>query len=96
MKIPNQIKVGPFSYKIELTDVVSEENPDLVGRVNHDIDKSIRIDNSLDTDRAQATLFHELIHCVDSFMLIGLKEKQIEQLGNGLFMVLNDNDLLGN
>lgn len=94
MEIPSQLKVGPFVYQVKQVEVVNKDRPELIGEVKHEAQKVILVDNSLDLDKKQSVFLHELIHCVDVFMRIGLEEKQVEQLEHGLYMVLKDNGLL--
>lgn len=94
MEIPSQVKIGPFVYQVKQVELVSKDRPELIGEVKHDVQQVILIDNSLNPDKKQSVFLHELIHCVDVLMRIGLEEKQVEQLENGLYMVLKDNDLL--
>ncbi|MCE5226660.1 MAG: hypothetical protein LLG05_12485 [Porphyromonadaceae bacterium] len=44
------------------------------------------------SDDAQGEAFiHEAIHHIDSKYSIGLKEKQVEKLGSGMYAFLRDN-----
>ncbi len=42
-------------------------------------------------EQQRATLCHEMLHGLDEMYSIGLKEKQIEKLGNALYMLIRDN-----
>lgn len=42
-------------------------------------------------NKKKATLCHEIIHGLDDMYCIGLKEKQVEKLGNALYMLILDN-----
>ena len=42
-------------------------------------------------NQQEATLCHEMLHGLDDTYSIGLKEKQVEKLGNALYMLILDN-----
>lgn len=94
MKIPSEVKVGPYTYKVSIVDIVDKNNPGYIGTVQHDYDKEIRLCNDLDRDKMESVFLHELIHCIDSIFRIGLTEDQVNQLEAGLYMVLKQNNFL--
>jgi len=94
MKIPEEVKIGPFTYKVRLVDIVNRERPELIGEVSHDTNKEIRLQKALDQDKLESVFFHELLHCMDVFMRLGLTEKQVERLEVAIYMVLKQNNLL--
>jgi predicted Zn-dependent protease with MMP-like domain len=94
MKIPETVKVGPFTYKVSLVDIVNRDRPELIGEVAHCINKEIRLQKDLDQDKMESVFIHELLHCVDVFMHLGLSEEQVERLEGAVYMVLKQNDLL--
>ena len=94
MKIPEEVKIGPFTYKVRLVDVVNRERPELIGEVSHDTNKEIRLQKALDQDKLESVFIHELLHCMDVFMRLGLTEEQIERLEGAVYMVLKQNNLL--
>lgn len=94
MKIPSEVKVGPFTYKVRLVDIVNRERPQLIGEVSHDTNKEIRLQKDLDQDRLESVFIHELLHCIDVFMRLGLTEEQVERLEGAVYMVLKQNNLL--
>jgi len=94
MKIPDEVKVGPFTYKVSLVDIVNREQPELIGEVNHSINKEIRLQKNLDQDKLESVFIHELLHCMDVFMRLGLSEEQVERLEGAIYMVLKQNNLL--
>jgi hypothetical protein len=55
---------------------------------------SIRIVEGLEASVYQATLLHEIVHCIDDYLDIGLSEDQVCGLAQGLFQVLEDNPSL--
>ena len=42
-------------------------------------------------EQQETTLCHEMLHGLDDMYSIGLKEKQVEKLGNALYMLILDN-----
>lgn len=94
MKIPEKVVVGSFTYKVSLVDIVNREHPELIGEVNHNTNKEIRLQKDLDQDKLESVFIHELLHCMDVFMRLGLSEEQIERLEGAVYMVLKQNNLL--
>ncbi len=94
MKIPSEVKVGPYTYKVRLVDIVNRERPELIGEVSHDTNKEIRLQKALDQDKLESVFIHELLHCIDVFMRLGLTEEQVERLEGAVYMVLKQNNLL--
>lgn len=94
MKIPEKVVVGPFTYKVSLVDIVNREHPELIGEVNHNTNKEIRLQKDLDQDKLESVFIHELLHCMDVFMRLGLSEEQTERLEGAVYMVLKQNNLL--
>jgi hypothetical protein len=94
VKIPETVKVGPFTYKVSLVDIVNRDRPEHIGEANHCINKEIRLRKDLDQDKLESVFIHELLHCVDVFMHLGLSEEQVERLEGAVYMALRQNDLL--
>ena len=94
MKIPEEVKIGPLTYKVRLVDIVNRERPELIGEVSHDTNKEIRLQKALDQDKLESVFIHELLHCMDVFMRLGLTEEQVERLEGAIYMVLKQNNLL--
>jgi len=94
MKIPDTVIVGPFTYRVILVDIVNLDKPDLIGEVCHDSNKEIRLQKDLDQDKLESVFIHELLHCMDVFMHLGLSEEQVERLEGAVYMVMKQNNLL--
>jgi len=94
MRIPSEVKVGPFTYKVSLVDIVDREQPELIGQVSHCIHKEIRLQKDLDQDKLESVFIHELLHCMDVLMHLGLTEEQVERLQGAVYLVLKQNNLL--
>ena len=77
------IKVGGITYKIEHKDL-----DDSMGKT--DFTKStICLDEKLNKDQEQATLIHEVIHCINN----QLSEDKVEFLAQALYQIIKDNNL---
>jgi len=84
------VQVGPFRYKL-----ITFIEPGLYhGSVRDMPNREIEVYVGSDKDTVWWGLLHELIHAVDDLFQIGLKEKQVKQLGSALLMVLKENNLL--
>ncbi len=67
-----------------------DEAGDLYGQI-HYLPEKIFLNADASEEQKKATLLHELIHALDEMYGIGLKEKQVEKLGNALYMLQKDN-----
>jgi hypothetical protein len=90
----SKIKIGYQNYDVIEVECVNKYEP-RKGEIDY-FSRQIRIDRDMTVEDKTETLLHEIIHGLDEFMGIGLKEEQVRKLGAGLAMVLGDNpDLLG-
>lgn len=90
MKIPESIKIGGKTYKVEITDKLVFGSADHSAEIMYS-DLIIRICPQAQA-KMQADLMHELVHGI--FDHLGYKdhdEKQIDELSNALYMVITDN-----
>ena len=62
MKIPEEVKIGPFTYKVRLVDIGNRERPELIGEVSHETNKEIRLQKALRT-RISWSLFSSMNYC---------------------------------
>lgn len=95
MRIPESVKIGPFTYTVEWVDDLTDDadrNRKLYGQCHYGQQK-IRLSKAVNPDSNTATFLHELMHAIDFVMQIGLKEKQVDRIATGLAMVLLDNNL---
>ncbi len=98
MKIPEKVKIGPYTYEVVL-DSNKLRDDDCFASCDC---RHLKI--FLDPDRPRARLeksfFHELIHAVEDIVSNGhedfgaLKEGQVMWLSDLLYMVLKDNGML--
>jgi peptide deformylase len=79
-------------YKLKFLEDSKFEDQDY-GLINFNtMEIQINIDKGL--DHQKDTLIHEMIHAIDSDLGIGLTERQVRQLGCGIFQVLKTNKKL--
>lgn len=95
MKIPKQIKIGAVKFDIiNLSD--NFEKSEVMGR-SWIKECKIKIDNKLNQDRQESIFFHELVHMIfdeGGYFDLSKDEKIVNCLGNGIYQVLKDNNLL--
>lgn len=90
MKIPGKIKVLYKEYTVEETVNLHDNGGDLYGQI-HYLPEKIFLNVDAREEQKKSTLLHELIHAMDEIYSIGLKEKQVEKLGNAFYMLQKDN-----
>ncbi len=95
MKIPKQIKVGGFTYKIERPEgsFVSDDGTALDGEHSFS-EKTIRVGTSGCEEYQGIVFLHEVCHAIIE-CYIGPEEhdeKFVEQFSKGLYQVLVDNE----
>lgn len=90
MLIPNKVKVLYKEYTVEEQVNLHDEKGDLYGRI-HYLPEKIFLNACASEEQKKATLIHEIVHGLDEMYDIDLKEKQVEKLGNALYMLIKDN-----
>ncbi len=94
IRIPSNIKVGSFTYKVvlgksKLNKVLQEEG--IYGRHSNQ-KKVIEIDSSLNKEQILCTFIHECIHAIDYTYLCDdkeqLSEASVRRLAVGIHQVL--------
>lgn len=91
MIIPESVSILYKDYAIGTENHMRDDNgAELYGKINY-LDQTITLSNASSLEQKKATLIHELIHGIDDMYSIGLKEKQVEKLGNGVYMLIRDN-----
>ena len=76
--------------RIEEKSNLHDAGGDLYGQI-HYLPEKILLNSESSQEQKQATLIHEIIHGLDEMYCIGLKEKQVEKLGNAFYMLVRDN-----
>lgn len=90
MRIPDKVKILYKDYGIEEQNNLHNNCGDLYGQI-HYLPEKILLNSESSQEQKQATLIHEIIHGLDEMYCIGLKEKQVEKLGNAFYMLVRDN-----
>ena len=90
MNIPKTVKILYKTYDVEEQENMHNIQGELYGQIQYLPEKIFLNTGSSDAQK-KATLLHECIHGLDDMYCIGLKEKQVEKLGNALFMLIRDN-----
>lgn len=90
MRIPDKVKILYKDYDIEEKNNLHDNGGDLYGQI-HYLPEKILLNSESSQEQKQATLIHEIIHGLDEMYCIGLKEKQVEKLGNAFYMLVRDN-----
>lgn len=90
MLIPEKVKILYKEYEIEQQKNIHNEGGDLYGQIQY-LSEKILLNADSSEEQKKATLIHEIIHALDDMYNIGLKEKDIEKLGNAVYMLIRDN-----
>lgn len=90
MRIPKKVKILYKNYIIEKQKNLHDENGDLYGQICY-LPERILLNEDSSEEQQRATLIHEMIHGMDEMFNIRLKERQVEKLGNALYMLIEDN-----
>ena len=90
MVIPEKVKILYKEYRVESESNIHNGANDLYGQINY-LDERISLLKESSLEQKKATLIHEVIHGLDEMYSIGLKEKQVEKLGNAFYMLIRDN-----
>lgn len=92
MKIPKKLKIGGIVYQVKIIDDLELDGED--GETNR-FRNDIRINKLLPQEQKEATLIHEIMHCLNSQIV---EEKLghlfLESLAQQFYQVLKDNNLL--
>ncbi len=96
MRIPKEIKIGPFTYQIKRPEVLyNEKGQELYGQISY-AEQVIRLSQVGSIERQESSLLHEIIHGVldQTGHADEVEEEIVETLGIGLYEVLKENGLL--
>ncbi len=86
MKLPHSLKIGAYTFKVIL---VKEWEGEHLGKCDYD-EETISIRASLSQTGKEQTLFHEILHAINS----ELDHALLESLSQQLYQVLKDNRML--
>ncbi|KKN21395.1 hypothetical protein LCGC14_0925800 [marine sediment metagenome] len=88
IKIPKQIQIGAHVYNIFYKPHLSKDSGNR-GQINHR-KQIIFIDSENPTSQQNATIFHEVIHFIDTVLALHLTEDDTDRISEGLLQVLSD------
>lgn len=96
MNIPNTIRISGHDIQVEMKEHVLDGNQEACSGMAYLLQDRIEVAlkwNGVEVseDARGETFIHEAIHHIDSKYYIGLKEKQVEKLGSGIYAFLRDN-----
>lgn len=87
-RLPSVLRIIGKQYKTALVDKVDDQDSD---GESDPVSQRIILAKSQTFEPARETTLHELVHAIDHQMGLGLKEKQVEGLGVGIFALMRDN-----
>lgn len=90
MEIPESVKILYKEYTVEEHENLHDEKGDLYGQI-HYLPERILLNEGAKKEQKKAVLLHEIVHALDEMYNIELEEKQVEKLGNALYMLQRDN-----
>jgi len=90
MKYPDEIRIGFRVFDLILKEELNDENGDkLFGRYYDE--GQIIIRSQSDEDMQKATLLHEMLHAISTYIGADLTEGQTRGMANNLFMTMKYN-----
>lgn len=92
MKIPNKVKIGGVIYTVLLEQrIMNSEHFALCGQIDYDM-ATIKIEPDVQDQQGKCrTFLHEIFHGIERHFKMDLTEEEIDNLANGLYMVIQDN-----
>jgi len=89
MQIPDKIKVGGFTYTVEITDNL-ETGSESIGEISYK-KLAIRL-RPLVKGRMEQSLVHEIVHAVfDNLGKQGQDEEEVDRLAGAFYALIVDN-----
>jgi len=94
MLIPKTVRICGLNYKVTMSENLYLDQG-IVGSHNQNTLEILLQNHTMDKQKIVQTFFHEIMHAIDSHYLDNkLTEEQVCQIGNGIYQVLADNNLL--
>jgi hypothetical protein len=96
MNIPDKIRISGHDILVEQKEYVLDGNQEACSGMAYLLQDRIEValkwnGVQVSEDARGEAFIHEAIHHIDSKYYIGLKEKQVEKLGSGIYAFLRDN-----
>jgi hypothetical protein len=92
MRIPKEVKVGAYTYKVRRLKKVSKEGKECWGLCDHK-KFTISLQKDLTGIDLKVTFIHECLHAIEYAYEITLGEKKINKLDNYLVAFFLDNNV---
>lgn len=86
-----KLKILYKDYEIVEVENLHNTEGDLYGEIEY-LSEVIKLNPAASTKVKDSTLIHEATHAVDEMYSIGLKEEQVEKLGNAIYMMIAENE----
>ena len=93
MKKNKNIKIIGKTYQIDYRPIRSDKASKITWGTTEYPSQKITLNTKGHREQISETLLHEILHIVNTALMIGLRETQICQLSSGMFQVLKDNKL---
>lgn len=98
MKIPKTLKIGGHTFKV-IYPYRFKERFDRLGWADLDLNKLYiageDVNGKLPISKVEMLFFHEMLHAIDEvYNANKLDEETTKRLGEGIYQVLKDNNLL--
>ena len=90
MKIPKSIRIGGFTYKVDVIDNLVEDGQECFGTCSVN-EQSIKIRDGLPKQMIKCTLIHECLEAINYHYKLNLKHDNIERLDSALLDLLENN-----
>ena len=91
MKITDSVKIGGITYKVELSDLISND-VDCDGQIDYKEQLiSLKSDMNHNADYAKEVFLHEILHGIFEHCGFKQNEDNIRALSIALYMVIKDN-----
>jgi len=90
MTIPDKIKIGGETYKIEMVENCNSENRNCDGQILYG-KNAIQLRKDLEGDYRDYVFIHELLHGIFEHCGFEQEEGQVDRLARALNMVIKDN-----
>jgi len=97
MKLPKEIKIGPYTYKVvkkkDIPPPFDDSNTRRIGQITYS-KELIEVVEDLSGTLKETNIWHEVMHGIDNLLQMGLSEKNVDDLSNVIVQVLKDNPAL--
>jgi hypothetical protein len=99
VNIPELVRISGHDIAVEVKEYVLDGNQEACSGMAYLLQDRIEVAAKwngvkVSEDSKGEAFIHEAIHHIDSKYSIGLKEKQVEKLGSGMYAFLRDNSLI--